>query len=97
MADRGMYKTTELIPLLREFGVHLSREQTFRLVTQTPERANLTVVAAICAALNCSIGDLIETEVVEDSASMPEPTRGSIGDLRPKRATITRPATGTTN
>lgn len=93
MADQGHFKTTELIPLLEEYGVSLSREQVFRLVTQTPERANLSFIGAVCAALNCTVSDLIEVRVVEEKsvAVAGEPTRGSIGNLRPKPARIHRP------
>ena len=93
MADQGLFKTTELIPLLEEYGVSLSREQVFRLVTQTPERANLSFIGAVCAALNCTVSDLIEVHIVEEKAAMnaAEQTRGSIGNLRPKPARIHRP------
>ncbi|MGP9652091.1 helix-turn-helix domain-containing protein [Glutamicibacter sp. AOP38-B1-38] len=93
MADQGLFKTTELIPLLEEYGVSLSREQVFRLVTQTPERANLSFIGAVCAALNCTVSDLIEVHIVEEKAAMnaTEQTRGSIGNLRPKPARIHRP------
>jgi hypothetical protein len=33
MAARGMFATSDLVPLLAERGVHLSREQVYRLVT----------------------------------------------------------------
>ena len=51
MADRGMFATTELVPLLAERGIGLSREQVYRLVTRTPERLNLTVLVALCDIL----------------------------------------------
>ncbi|GGJ71963.1 helix-turn-helix domain-containing protein [Glutamicibacter ardleyensis] len=93
MADQGLFKTTELIPMLEEFGVNLSREQVFRLVTQTPERANLSFIGAVCAALNCTVSDLIEVRVVDEKAvvNAVEPSRGSIGNLRPVPARIHRP------
>ncbi len=96
MADHGLFKTTELIPLLEEYGVSLSREQIFRLVTQKPERANLSFIAAICAALSCTPSDLIEFRVVEEKsdAVAAEQTRGSVGSLRPKPARIHRPQQG---
>lgn len=94
MADHGLFKTTELIPLLQNYGVTLSREQVFRLVTQKPERANMNVIGAVCAAFNCTPSDLIEVKVVEEKAVAVEQTRGSIGDLRPKPARIHRPPTG---
>jgi DNA-binding Xre family transcriptional regulator len=60
MADRDMYATTDLRPLLAERGVVLSREQVYRLVTRTPERLSLATLAALCDILGCQPGDLVE-------------------------------------
>jgi hypothetical protein len=38
MAERGLFQTSDLVPLPAERGVHLSREQVYRLVTQPPRR-----------------------------------------------------------
>jgi hypothetical protein len=46
MAERGVYSTTELVPLLAGRGVHLSREQVYRLVTAAPQRLSMDVLAA---------------------------------------------------
>ena len=43
MADKDMYATTQLRPLLAERGVALSREQVYRLVTGIPERLSLAI------------------------------------------------------
>src|SRR5947209_17675125 len=43
MAERGMFATTDLVPLLAERGVVLSREQVYRLVVGTPERLSLRI------------------------------------------------------
>jgi DNA-binding Xre family transcriptional regulator len=60
MAEREMYATTGLQPLLAERGVTLSKEQVWRLVTGTPERLSLATLAALCDILGCQPGDLIE-------------------------------------
>ncbi|MFC5290032.1 helix-turn-helix domain-containing protein [Actinokineospora guangxiensis] len=60
MAAHDLWKTTELIPLLRERGVELSPSQVYRLVTDKPERLSLTVLIALCAILDCTPTDLIE-------------------------------------
>ena len=39
MAERGMYVTSDLLPLLAERGVVLSREQVYRLVAEVPKRS----------------------------------------------------------
>lgn len=64
MAGKGMFQTSELVPLLAERGVHLSREQVFRLVTQPPQRLSMDTLAALCDILGCTPNDLIEVEVV---------------------------------
>jgi DNA-binding Xre family transcriptional regulator len=60
LAERGLFQTTGLVPLLAERGVVLSREQVYRLVVRTPERLNLHALAALCDALDCSPAELIE-------------------------------------
>ena len=90
MADRDMFQTTDLVPLLAERGVHLSREQVFRLVTQPPQRLSMETLAAICDILECTPNDLIEVKAVNAQASK------AVGDdTRPapqvRRTTIRRP------
>ncbi|MGM9471719.1 helix-turn-helix domain-containing protein [Pseudarthrobacter sp. YS3] len=60
MAEKNMFQTTELVPLLASHGIKLSKEQVYRLVTGTPQRLNLRVLAALCAIFDCSPNDLIE-------------------------------------
>lgn len=64
MAEREMFQTTDLVPLLAERGVHLSREQVFRLVTQPPQRLSMDTLTALCDILGCQPNDLIEVQVV---------------------------------
>lgn len=65
MAERGMFQTSDLVPLLAERGVLLSREQVFRLVTQVPQRLSMDTLAALCDVLECTPNDLIEVKVVD--------------------------------
>jgi len=64
MAERGLFHTSDLVPLLAERGIDLSREQVFRLVTQTPQRLSMDTLAALCDILECSPADLIEVTTV---------------------------------
>jgi len=57
-----MFQTTDLVPLLAERGVNLSREQVFRLVTQPPQRLSMDTLAALCDILGCTPNDLLEIE-----------------------------------
>jgi len=60
MAERDMFATTDLRPLLAERGVVLSREQVYRLVTGIPQRLSLTTLAALCDILACTPNELVE-------------------------------------
>jgi DNA-binding Xre family transcriptional regulator len=85
MAERDMYATTDLRPLLAERGVVLSREQVYRLVARTPERLSLATLAALCDILRCAPGDLVEPV----TAASPRTGPGQPGPLpRPVRARV---------
>ena len=60
MAERGMFATTDLVPLLADRGVTLSREQVYRLVVGRPQRLSLATLAALCDILDCVPGELVE-------------------------------------
>jgi DNA-binding Xre family transcriptional regulator len=82
-----MFATTDLVPLLAERGVVLSREQVYRLVARVPERLSLTTLAALCDILACTPADLIEPY----RAARSRPTRRDpAGPTTPKRPTRAR-------
>ena len=87
MAEAGMFATSDLVPLLAERGVPLSREQVYRLVAGVPERLSLTTLAALCDILNCAPGDLIEPYRMQRTRP---PRRVAEGDPppRPRRARV---------
>jgi DNA-binding Xre family transcriptional regulator len=90
MAERGMYATSDLVPLLAERGVHLSREQVFRLVTQTPQRLSMDTLAALCDILDCTPNDLIEVRMVQ--ASVRKAAGGAAAPApKARRSTVRRP------
>ncbi|MEU9318252.1 helix-turn-helix transcriptional regulator [Streptomyces sp. NPDC048295] len=60
-ATRGIFAASDLSPLLVERGIELSSVQVWRLVTQTPERLSLPVLAALCDILEVTPTDLIAT------------------------------------
>ena len=98
MAARGMYSTSNLVGPLAERGVQLSREQVYRLVTGTPQRLNLDVLAALCDILEVGVADLIEVVVearpaAKVAGAKPDTGRGGLGGLRPTRARIVDGAT----
>lgn len=88
MADRGLFQTTELVPLLAERGVRLSREQVYRLASGVPQRLNLAVLAALCDILECQPGDLIECYSGNHTARSDAVTPSE--KPRPRRARVSR-------
>jgi DNA-binding Xre family transcriptional regulator len=101
MADRGMFSTTKLRPLLAERGIDLSSSQIYRLVTERPERLSLTVLMALLDILDCRMDDLIEPIPVagqrrRKASGETQPVEGKdtgVGSFRPKRANIVPGAT----
>jgi DNA-binding Xre family transcriptional regulator len=90
MAEKGYFQTSELVPLLAERGITLSREQVFRLVTQPPQRLSMDTLAALCDVLDCQPNDLIEIQVVNEQIRK---TAGETTTSAPKarRTVIRRP------
>jgi DNA-binding Xre family transcriptional regulator len=93
MAEHDMFATSDLLPLLAERGVSLSREQVYRLVARTPQRLSLTTLAALCDILGCAPGDLVEpyrlsrpgpARVGGRSGAPPKPRRARVAGAEPR-------------
>lgn len=93
MAEREMFQTSDLVPLLAERGIHLSREQVFRLVTQPPQRLSMDTLAALCDVLSCTPNDLIEIDTAHIQVAKPTGTTGGGRAAPPsaRRTVIRRP------
>jgi hypothetical protein len=92
MATRGMFATTDLLEPLAQRGIRLSSSQVYRLVVDRPERLSLKVLMALLDILDTTMDELIEP-VTAESVRKTKAASGSgagVGDLRPKRARITR-------
>jgi len=89
MAAHGLWKTSDLGPLLAERGVVLSAAQVYRLAAKVPERLSLRTLAALCDIFDCTPNDLIE---VGAASPAPKPDRDVVVELakvgRPRRARV---------
>ncbi|MFI1186099.1 helix-turn-helix domain-containing protein [Streptomyces californicus] len=96
VAGRDMYQTTDLVLLLAEYGVHLSRRQVFRLVTQSPQRLSMETLAALCGFLDCSSADLIQIREVRGQVAKPPASGDTDGPAvaRPARRVHVRRSDG---
>jgi DNA-binding Xre family transcriptional regulator len=92
MATHGLWKTSDLGPLLAERGVVLSPAQVYRLAAQVPERLSLRTLAALCDIFSCTPDELIQTGLATPPPKVEQP-EGTVVDLasvgRPRRARIT--------
>jgi DNA-binding Xre family transcriptional regulator len=91
MAERDMFQTSDLGPLLAERGITLSREQVFRLVTRPPQRLSMDILAALCDILDCGVQDLIEVVVVNEQLRKKAAGAAATAAPRARRTTIRRP------
>lgn len=93
MAGRGMFATTDLIEPLAARGIRLSSSQVYRLVAERPERLSLKILMALLDILGCSMTELIEPVAGGGrprTAKAAGETAAGVGQLRPRRARITR-------
>ena len=90
MAEQGMFSTTDLVPLLAERGITLSREQVYRLVTSPPQRLTMDTLVALCDILSCTPNDLIEPRVIDQQVAKTG-TGGQPVPAQARRTTIHRP------
>ena len=80
MAERGMFATTDIIPLLADRGITLSSSQVYRLVVERPERLSLKILMALLDILDCTMDDLIEP--VPAASASRRPRKAAAGGAR---------------
>ena len=93
MAGRGMFATSDLIEPLARRGIRLSSSQVYRLVAERPERLSLKILMALLDILDCSMTELIEPVAASGrsrTAKAAGDATAGVGQLRPRRARITR-------
>lgn len=95
MAEHNMFNTTELVPLLADRGITLSASQVHRLVSGTPERLSLAVLAALCDIFDTTPAELIITTAQNlaprRAAAAGSPIDTNVGNpqaVRPLRAML---------
>lgn len=91
MAEQQMFQTSDLVPLLAERGIVLSREQVYRLVTQPPQRLSMDTLVALCDILACTPNDLIKPEAV--NTQLRKTAGGGVGPvpITSRRTVVRRP------
>ena len=92
MATHAMFTATDLEPHLADRGINLSSVQVWRVVTQTPERLSLPLLAALCDIFGCTPADLIATRADNAAPRRAASAGANVTDMaasvRPKRARV---------
>ncbi len=91
LEQRCIHSTAELLPKLAERGVHLSRMQVYRLVSQVPQRLSMDALAALCDILDCTPNDLIVVERARSQQKKTASAGGRSTTASPLHTTIRRP------
>jgi DNA-binding Xre family transcriptional regulator len=82
-AQREVWTGAQLRRLLAErAGLHLSSASVSALLTRQPSQVKLETLAALCTALECTPGDLIEV----DTTPVSQPARPAPARDEPKAA-----------
>ncbi|MGW7639333.1 helix-turn-helix domain-containing protein [Streptomyces decoyicus] len=67
-ANRGIWRPSELMPVFKEVGFTPSLSKVSALWSGTPVTVRLEDLDLICAALQCTVGDLLVAEPVAGRA-----------------------------
>lgn len=59
MAEKGIWRCTDLQKLLKSYGFNMSVSMVTRIVEKMPERINTQMLDALCDILHCSPSDIM--------------------------------------
>ena len=84
-AQREVWTGAQLRRLLEErAGLHLSSASVSALLTRQPAQVKLETLAALCTALDCTPGDLIEVDTTPVPQPAARPARLGRAEGRPR-------------
>ncbi|MGW4101712.1 helix-turn-helix domain-containing protein [Streptomyces sp. NPDC004976] len=95
-AQRDLWRPTQVLEAFKEVGFTPSLSKVAAMWGGTPVTVRLDDLDKICAALQCTVGDLLQAEPLPGAAGVPEQEQravgapeGSAGPVRP----VSRPRT----
>lgn len=78
-AQRDLWRPTEVMAAFRQVGFTPSLSKVAALWGGTPVTVRLDDLDKICAALNCTVADLLQAEPLADAQAAPESGRQAVG------------------
>ncbi|MEU7158479.1 helix-turn-helix domain-containing protein [Streptomyces chrestomyceticus] len=92
-AKRDIWRPTQLQAAFRQVGFTPSLSKVAALWSNKPVTVRLEDLDKICAALHCTVADLMEAEPVAAAEQRPESEQRAVGESRPVRP-VPRPGSG---
>lgn len=59
MAEKGIWRCTDLTKLLNTYGINISVSMVTRIVDKIPERINIKVLDGLCDILECQPSEIM--------------------------------------
>lgn len=78
-AQRDLWRPTEVLAAFREVGFNPSLSKVAAMWGGTPVTVRLDDLDKICAALDCTVGDLLQAEPLTASAGASEDDQRAVG------------------
>lgn len=78
-AQRDLWRPTEVLAAFKQVGFEPSLSKVAAMWSGTPISVRLDDLDKICAALECTVGDLLQAEPVEAAGALPESLSRAVG------------------
>jgi DNA-binding Xre family transcriptional regulator len=78
-AQRDLWRPTEVLAAFQQVGFNPSLSKVAAMWGGTPVTVRLDDLDKICAALDCTVGDLLQAEPLDAAAAAPQGERRVVG------------------
>jgi DNA-binding Xre family transcriptional regulator len=78
-AQRDLWRPTEVLAAFKEVGFSPSLSKVAAMWGGTPVTVRLDDLDRMCAALGCTVGELLQAEPLPSSAALPQSERQAVG------------------
>ncbi|MFH9818253.1 helix-turn-helix domain-containing protein [Streptomyces sp. NPDC017230] len=90
-AQRDLWRPTEVLAAFQQVGFNPSLSKVAALWGGTPVTVRLEDLDMMCAALNCTVADLLQAEPLAGAQSAPETGQRAVGAEEQQAAGPVRP------
>ncbi len=87
-AQRDLWRPTEVLAAFRSVGFNPSLSKVAAMWGSTPITVRLDDLDKICAALDCTVEELLRAEPLPESLGTPDSGQRAVGAEAPERAPV---------